>query len=138
MKISNLDLLKRQHQEIGDILNKIEGYISAQTVVEKSFDISLNIGLLAGKLLTHLNSEDKYLYPSLANHPDQKTQTISKRFMEEMGGLSQAFTLYKGKYMIANNIKANPSQFTTETRTVFDAIRKRVAAEEKELYPLLK
>lgn len=136
--MSNMDLLQRQHQEIADILVKIESLAVPGKAKENCFDISLNIGLLSGKLLSHLNSEDKFLYPSLFNHSDLKVQQVSKRFAQEMGNLHNAFANYKKIYMLSQNIKDNPEQFINETKIIFSAIKNRVASEEKDLYPLVK
>lgn len=134
--MSNLQLLKRQHKEIGDIIKKLEELVS-QDVVAKSFDISMSIALLAGKLTIHLNSEDKYLYPDLLQHQDAKVQQVSKQFSAEMGNLFKAFANYKNMYMLSQNIKRNPTVFLDETKVIISAIKKRVEHEEKDLYPLL-
>ncbi|WP_031513310.1 hemerythrin domain-containing protein [Desulfofalx alkaliphila] len=135
--MSNLDNLNRQHQEIAQVIKDIEAIINQKDIEQESFNLSFKIGLLAGKLLTHLSSEDKYLYPALVSHAHSKVQETAKRFKNEMGNLANDFTNYKKTYMIANNIKKNPSQFAKDTATVFNAIKKRVEAEEKNLYPLL-
>ncbi|KUO64065.1 MAG: hypothetical protein APF84_08110 [Gracilibacter sp. BRH_c7a] len=134
MSISNL---QRQHTEIAKIIEEIQRMLDDKTVTDNSNQISLNIGTLAGKLQNHLLLEDKFLYPSLLNHRDQHIQTISKRFMEEMGNLKEVFTTYKNKYMIANNIRSNPQNFIKDSNAVFVAIQKRVVAEESELYPIV-
>lgn len=134
MSISNL---QRQHTEIAKTIKEIQSMLDHKTVINNSNRISLNIGTLAGRLQNHLLLEDKFLYPSLLNHKDHRVQTISKKFMEEMGNLKEIFTTYKNKYMIANNIRSNPEKFVKDSIAVFKAIQKRVVAEERELYPLV-
>lgn len=133
----NVALLNRQHQEIGAVMSKIENMLEQQNLEEKAFDISLNIGLLSGKLVTHLDAEDKFLYPKLISDQNEKTSATSQKFMQEMGGLVDVFVNYKKEYMIAGNIKKQPEKFIIDTRSVFSAVKKRVMAEENELYPLI-
>ena len=135
--MSSIDLLKRQHKEVGAIIQKLEEQIAAQDVTDKCFEISMNIAQLAGKLSMHLNSEDKYLYPSLMQHTNPEIKQVSLKFSSEMGNLLHAFTDYKNKYMVSQNIKKNPMQFVNDSRNTINAIKKRVSSEEKELYPLL-
>ncbi|MEG6616798.1 hemerythrin domain-containing protein [Peptococcaceae bacterium 1198_IL3148] len=133
----NIDSLKRQHKEIIEVVQKIERMLQPQTVEQKSFDIAIQIGMLAGKLLIHLKSEDQYLYPALTQHSNKNIQLISKRFMSEMGTIAEVFTKYKTTYMVASNIKAKPEQFIADSNKIFETIKKRILAEDKDLYPLL-
>ena len=128
---------QRQHQEIINILEKIESFKSAADVSQNSSAISLNIGFLSGKIMSHLHSEDKFLYPSLFNHPDQVIRATGLRFSKEMGDLAEKFIAYKSKYMVAKNIKDFPENFLRDSSEIFGAIRRRISAEERELYPLL-
>lgn len=137
MPMSSLNILKRQHQDIAALIKDIETAINTKDIQQESFNFAMNIAALAGKLLTHLSTEDRYLYPSLAAHADSKVRQLAEKFKTEMGGLAGQFTKYKETYMIAGNIKNNPVQFTKDTAAVFSAIKSRVEAEEKQLYPLL-
>lgn len=135
--MGNIELLQRQHQEIEDIIKNLEQLMAAKDIKEKSFDISLNIAKLAGKLLIHLNSEDNYLYPSLMQHTDPQIKRISRKFSEEMGNLVYTFSNYKKVYMLAQNIKNNPTDFLNQSQEILSVIKRRLTAEENELYPLL-
>jgi hemerythrin-like domain-containing protein len=134
--MSNIANLQRQHRDISEVIEKIEKTIGSTKIIENSNSLSLDIAFLSGKMVNHLQSEDKFLYPSLLDHQSPAIKAISSRFIREMGTLSETFVRYKAKYMIANNIKTSPDEFIKESNEVFEAIRKRVLAEEKELYPL--
>lgn len=82
-------------------LEGIGGYRSLDNITENAFRISLLLGHLAGKINIHLLHEDKYVYPDLQKHQDVKVKEASLQFMHEMGGLVDAFTAFKGKYMSA-------------------------------------
>ncbi|NLP44107.1 MAG: hemerythrin domain-containing protein [Peptococcaceae bacterium] len=135
--MSRIANLQRQHQEIISILEKIGNFKNLTDVSQNSSTLSLNIGFLSGKIMSHLQSEDKFLYPSLVNHQDHSIRATSTRFNKEMGDLAEQFVSFKTKYMVAKNIKDSPEEFLQESSKIFKAIRKRINAEEKELYPLL-
>lgn len=132
----NIDGLKRQHQEIGQLINEIESSLN-QDVVAKAFDISLKIASLAGKLSIHLKSEDDYLYPTLMTAADEGLRNTAKRFDQEMGHISQAFSDYKTKYMSASRIKQETGHFLADTRAIISSLRHRIHNEDKSLYSLL-
>jgi hemerythrin-like domain-containing protein len=131
--------LRRQHTEIGQVIEETENILRNKSlgITSQSKQLALNIANLAGRLQNHLLLEDKFLYPSLAEHKDPQVQALSKRFSEEMGNLNEVFAAYKTKYMIANNIRNNPEDFYKDSLAVFKAIKSRIMAEEKELYPLV-
>ena len=133
----NIDSLRRQHTEIAKVMQDMEGLLKLP-LENKAFELSLKLGELAGKLTFHLQSEDKFLYPSLLSSSDPKIKKIGQEFVNEMGGIAQVFTGYREKYKSAANIKANPQEFMATTGQVFAVLKKRVAAEEQKLYPLLK
>lgn len=132
----NINNLKRQHQEIGQLINEIESFLT-QDVVPKAFEISLKIGALAGKLSIHLKSEDNCLYPSLLVSEDELLKKIANLFNQEMSYIAQAFLEYKTKYMSSTGIKQNSTQFTAETLSIISHLRIRLNNEDKELFPLV-
>ncbi|TYO94421.1 hemerythrin domain-containing protein [Desulfallas thermosapovorans] len=133
----DLTNLKRQHKEILALAASIKQLSKVHELEAKAMDISMELGKLSGKVSVHLSSEDKFLYPSLLSHPNDKVKAIARRFINEMSGISKVFYDYKTKYLAPSKIKANPEQFSKETDAVFAALQKRIELEEKELYPLL-
>lgn len=129
--------INRQHDEIKQLLAAIGGYRSLDNITENAFKISLLLGQLAGKINIHLLHEDKYVYPDLQKHQDAKVKEASLRFMREMGGLVDDFTAFKGKYMSAPAIKADPTGFMQERDLVFRAIAERIKKEDHSLYSLV-
>jgi iron-sulfur cluster repair protein YtfE (RIC family) len=134
----NLNAIQLQHKEILGLAQDILNYDSVPKVTTNAFEISLLLGRLAGKLSFHLLSEDKYIYPYLANKEDKTIQETSKRFAVEMGGLAQAFSDYKTEYLSAAKIKNAPAEFIQTSQRIMGAIMERIEKEEKLLYPLLK
>ena len=136
--MADINNLLRQHNDILNLANKISSYTTDRQIADHAFDISMLLGQLAGKLKIHMTTEDKFLYPSLLGHGNPKVQAVSKRFLTEMGGLAATFENYKATYFNAKQIAANPATFITESRVIMDALAKRIAKENSELYPLIK
>lgn len=129
--------LLRQHQEILDLAAKIGVYQNTAQVKENASIISNLLSQLSGKLKMHLMVEDQFVYPKLAKHSDVQIQKTSQNFANEMGDLGKAFGDYKNQYLGASKISENASIFVTDTKRIFSALTKRMAHENRSLYPLL-
>ncbi|MDF2570040.1 MAG: Hemerythrin cation binding domain protein [Sporomusa sp.] len=129
--------LSRQHKEIQELLVKLNAFSTKEAIENASFNISLLIGHLSGKINIHLSNEDKYVYPKLKESADAKTRQVSEIFSREMGGLTNLFADFKSKYMSSTKIVANSSTFLDELHQLTRSINKRIEKEEAELYPLL-
>ena len=49
------------------------------------------LGRLRAILIRHLKLEDDYVYPALAQAPEEQLRNTARRFRVEMGGLMRAF-----------------------------------------------
>lgn len=135
--MTNLSNLKRQHIEIIDNVKIITKLIHDKNFENNSNDIARNISILAGKLKIHLSSEDKFLYPNLLNHNHTEIRKKANQYVDEMGNLTVIFTDYKNKFNTKSKIMNNIDQFIKESKSIFNAIEKRIHKEDKELYVLL-
>jgi iron-sulfur cluster repair protein YtfE (RIC family) len=126
------DKFKKQHAEILAVAKEV-----TQELAGKADPAALRkmLSNLAGKLNFHLAMEDQALYPRLMERKDTEANAVATRFMNEMGGLGQAFTAYNSKWQVSA-ITADPAGFANETRAVFAALTQRIARENRELYPL--
>jgi hemerythrin superfamily protein len=133
------DTIRLQHQQIRKALQELqEDVYNEEEVVKNQLWIALRIGTISGIILMHLKYEDEYIYPRLLQHSKEEIRTISNKFTQEMGDLSQKFEKYKDKYLkIPGAIKANPAAFIKDTNAILYSISKRVEREERELFPLL-
>lgn len=133
------ETVKKQHQQIRIALQELqEDVYQEEEVVKNQLWIALRIGTLSGILQMHLKYEDEYLYPWLAQNPNEKVRTLADQLMKEMGDLSEVFNEYKEKYLkVPDSIKKNPQIFIKDTNDILYAISKRVEKEEQQLFPLL-
>lgn len=134
--MNNLDMLKKQHTEIRDIMKAIE--VAALKELESNAEfIARNINILSGKLKMHLMSEDRFLYPSLEKSANKVIKTTAQQYNQEMGGLAKEFLVFVEQYNIPSKILAGKSTFSHDVKRVFKIIKERVNREDQHLYPLL-
>lgn len=132
-----LDVLKRQHKDIREMINFLNVNLGENKVRAESSQLAQNISVLSGKLRMHLLSEDESLYPKLLNGTDVKAKETAERFSKEMGNLSQVFAEYKVKYNISSKILMNIEGYIKDTKNIIEALENRINREDAELYTLL-
>ena len=125
------DKFRQQHDEILGIVGELTQHIKTKAEAQV---MRTSLSSLAGKLNFHLAMEDKALYPRLMNG-DGSAKGVAGRFMQEMGGLGEVFQAYNNRWQVSA-IRKDPEGFAAETHKVFQALGKRIARENAELYPL--
>lgn len=130
------DSFKTQHREALEVAGKIAAEFSGDTV--KNPDAArTQLSALIGKLTIHLAMEDKNLYPKAESSSNEDLRKMSVKLKTEMSGLAQAVVAYGQKWGTAAKIAADQKTFITETKGVFDALKKRIDVEERDFYPLI-
>ncbi|WP_300381282.1 hemerythrin domain-containing protein [Clostridium sp.] len=130
--------LERQHDGVKKLFKDIKDNINNIEVKESLDKIVLDINTLAGKLIVHMNSEDKFLYPKLLNSEDTKIKSMAKEYIDEMGDLHNKFREYKGTFNTKNKIIENKDTFIKETTKIITLLENRINKEDKKLYPQIK
>ena len=128
---------RHQHAEIMGVVTEIRKHLSPELVAEDASDISRLLARFMGKLNVHLSMEDKALYPKLLAHDDAHIQSMTQKFITEMGGIAEAVGDYKSKWSTAKAMQAEPAEFIAQTRRLFSALEKRVKSENTILYKAL-
>ncbi|GFN22205.1 MAG: hemerythrin domain-containing protein [Thermoanaerobacteraceae bacterium] len=131
------ETLVRQHKEIMGLLGDIEE-MGREHISGRPFELLIKLGELSGKVKVHLAQEDRGLYPVLLKHPDGQVREKAQRFIQEMGGLREAFERFRTRYASTGAIKEDPARFLADVRDLASALTKRIRLEEDELYPLVK
>ena len=124
---------RRQHNEIVDIARKIEAGIAPGKLPAGTGDMRGLMTTLAGKLNVHLAMEDDALYPRLKDHSDPKVRELATRFSTEMSTIKPVVQSYMTKWSDAG-IRANPTEFTSDTKKLLGALADRIQRENNELY----
>ena len=133
--MSSLAQLRNEHAELARIVKQLEELI-AEEVPPPSLSLFEVRRKLSGLLIAHLKAEDWVLYPPLLSSADPKVAETARDFVDEMGGLAQAFTVYVERWD-ALSIESNWPRYQQESRGIIDALTKRIIRENQELYPLL-
>lgn len=135
--MARTDNFKKHHVEILSIAKNIKTLLTSGDAARHTAEVRQLLSQLSGKLSFHLAMEDRSLYPLLSTHADQGIKALSKKYSDEMGSLAQAFSNYQGKWSNTMIIDADLSGFIAETKTVFNALVRRIQREDTELYPIV-
>ena len=127
---------RARHGGILNVAKSIAQHLDAERLRKDAREVRHLLSVLHGKLSVHLAMEDKSLYPRLLRHHDGDIRALTQRYIDEMGSLAGAFKDYVGHWPTPSAIQADPERFIAETGGVFDALGKRVAQENGELYVL--
>lgn len=130
------DSFKTQHREALEVAGKIAAEFSGDTVKNPDA-VRTQLSALIGKLTIHLAMEDKSLYPKAEASSNEDLRKMSIKLKTEMSGLAQAVVTYGQKWGTSAKIAADQKTFITETKGVFDALKKRIDVEERDFYPLV-
>lgn len=133
--MSSLAQLRQEHADLVKIVNELEELI-ASAVPPPSVALFGVRRRLSSLLIAHLKAEDWVLYPPLLSSADPKVAAVARHFIDEMGGLAQAFTVYVERWD-ALSIESDWPRYQRESRGIIDALTKRIIRENRDLYPLL-
>ena len=113
----NIDKFSRQHEEIKEeLVFFIDISINKNNYEENLSEIALHINKLSGKLIIHLGSEDKFLYPDLLETENLELRNMAKEYIDEMGNISEKFKVYKDKNNTKTKILNNNDKFIIEKK----------------------
>lgn len=132
-----VDTFKQQHAELVDTVQQLDKLLQSGTLASNAAEARSLLAQLSGKLKVHLSMEDKNMYPKLQESADPNVKGKAQKFIDEMGGIAQAFTDYTGRWPNAIAIQQNPDGFIQETKGIFAVLADRIHKEESELYPLV-
>jgi len=92
--------------------------------------------MFSKELLGHLTREDWLLYPSLLQSSDKRIAATAQNFIDEMGGLMQAYKTWSATWP-TEAARLNWDGFVAETTELLSLLTRRVQRENDELYPLI-
>lgn len=133
--MSELAKLREDHLTLARLFRRL-GEVIEQSSPPPQVDLFALRRELLSTLLSHLKLEDWALYPRLIGSGDPAVSSTGQWFKDEMGGLAPAFLSYSEKWN-AGTIDADWAGYCQDTRSILDALRNRLARENRELLPLL-
>ena len=133
--MSSLAQLRQEHAELVTIVTQLNKLIDHETPPPQ-VDLFQVRRKLSSVLIAHLKAEDWVLYPPLLSANDPAVAATAKQFVDEMGGLAQAYSVFNEKWD-ALSIEADWPRYRVEAKGIIDALTNRILRENRDLYPLL-
>ena len=134
--MADLDKLRDEHTVILRIVERLRFLIDQAVPPPQLHVLALRYELSAA-LIEHLQTEDRFLYPSLLASSDPHIAATARSFSEEMGGLGAAYVEHC-KTWKGDAIAADWAGYSLASTALLDALTRRISRENRELYPLLR
>ena len=131
----NVDSYLDQHKEAVGLVLDLESKLL--NPAEEAEAINGILTTLIGKLTFHISMEDKFIYPKALESANEDLKTMAGKMQSEMGTIGGVLDSYAKNWAAVAQIKADPDTFVTETKKIISALKGRIAAEEKNFYPLV-
>lgn len=125
------ETLVKEHAELAAVIGDLLHHAASRP--PPIADLAQLRWRLSRLLLAHLAKEDRLLHPMLQRGDDPVAAALSRRFEEEMGGLSDGFKAYMQDWD-APRIAERPDAFEAATRGLAAALADRIHCEETQLY----
>jgi hypothetical protein len=126
------DNFRRQHQDLAALAQEIEGALQSAEPQQ----LRRLLGRFAGKLQVHAAMEEEALYPRLLSHTRSDVRDVAEKLHGELGGIYSLVGDFVVRWLESGAIEAQRELFVDDVAKVFNVLRLRLEAEERELYPL--
>jgi Hemerythrin HHE cation binding domain len=131
-----LELYQAQHAELLHAAAALKADLAGEWRAETAGRARLHLAHLSGKLTFHLQMEDRSLYPAFLASGDPAVRSVATRFEASMGGLRASADAFFLHWLRPDAIAVDPDGFRLAARALLGALADRIAAEDRELYPL--
>jgi hemerythrin len=133
-EMARTDRFREQHNELLRAANDLQLQLNVAELSKDGAKARSCLSALMGKLLLHLATEDKVLYPELVAHKNAAVATMARRFSVEMQATSQLVVAYNDRWSTPTAIRRNAQDFAAETKIVLQKLVDRIRRENHELY----
>lgn len=134
---SKTEVFRNQHADIINIVKEVEqNGLAPGKLPANAAKVRVLLNKLSGKVSIHLAMEDDALYPRLLQHQDAEVKNKAKKFIDEMGGIKNAYLDYNKKWT-QSAIEMDSPAFVKETTGLFGALGDRIKRENNDLYALV-
>ena len=131
-----LNELKRQNQEITDLIAVLSVLINHQTLRANPFVCEL-VSSFNEKVWMHLVFEDNTIYSELAKHHNPDISNIADKFHQSAREVKKEFSHYVKLWCKTSTSKGNHAAFIEQSQKIFNLISERVRYEQEEMFPLV-
>ncbi len=133
--MDRVQTLRLEHRHIEDLADHLRQVVDAELPLDPLALLRLRRSF-GQALARHLNKEDWLIYPRLKASREPALRALGARLYDEIGALQDAFSAY-GRRWTSAAIAADWIGFRKDTHGILQALRRRIALEEDELYPVL-
>lgn len=127
---------KRQHAELSSEAKIIVARLSPDELRQDAAPMRAMMARFLGRLRVHAAMEDGALYPELLAHADPEVRATAQGLLDRVGDLYAHFDTYARQWLEPGAIEADADAFIRDTLAAFAMLRRRMAEEHAQLYPL--
>ena len=128
--------LRWQHDQVSQLMLRLINLIEQYRPGDDAYPIALQLARWTGLLRGHLASEDAWLYPSMIASRDARAAATAASFQADMGHLAERLEAFDRRWSSSAVIGAAFPRFHREALDLFAAFDRRIAREDRCLYPL--
>lgn len=133
--MDGIETSRAEHRQLDAMMHEFDCLVAAAAPPEPLGFLHFRRDF--ARLLTqHLKREDWLIYPRLRASPKAELREAAERLCAEIGAFERMFAAY-GRRWTSAQIAADWDGFRIETADLLQRLRRRIAMEEAELYPLL-
>jgi hemerythrin-like domain-containing protein len=131
-----LSELKKQNQEINDLIEVLEVLINNKQLLSNPFVCDL-VSRFNEKVWMHLVFEDNTLYSELAKHHNPQISKIAQGFHENAKEIKKAFSKYLKLWCKASGTDHHHQAFCDHSAEMLNKIKQRIKYETENIFPLV-
>lgn len=136
--MASMESLDKQHITIREYVKEIMVMINKNDIENDASTIAKVLNALSGRLIIHLQTEDKFLYPKLLQSDNAEIRKTAQAYINEMGNINIEFENYKNQFNTRSKICIDIEAFKKQTKLIFQVLGKRLDQEDGHLYPMIK
>ena len=131
-----LDELKRQNQEICDLIDVLSVLIDSKSLRKNPYVCEL-VSSFNEKVWMHLVFEENTIYSELARHHNPDISDIAQSFHESARQIRKSFSNYVKLWCQTSTDAGSHEAFIEQSKKIFDLISERVRYESEEMFPII-
>ena len=131
-----LNELKKQNQEISDLIEVISTLLKNKNLVSNPFVCDL-VSRFNEKVWMHLVFEDNTIYSELARHHNPDISEIAQRFHDSAKEIRKEFSAYVKLWCKASGADHHQQAFCSNSQEMLKKIKQRIDYESNKIFPLI-
>jgi len=132
----SLNELKKQNQEINDLIEVLRVLINNKKLINNPFVCEL-VSRFNEKVWMHLVFEDNTIYSELAKHHNQDISEIAQSFHDNAKEIKKEFSCYVKLWCKASGTDHHHQAFCGNSLEMLNKIQLRIKYETDKIFPLV-